>query len=351
MDLIAEFDRRREAYNSLAKTMADLINRLIDARKISYHSISFRCKTKESFERKVDIKQSYSALEDVTDLAGVRIITHFSDDVDVVASMIESEFKIDRKNSIDKRAALDPDRFGYLSLHYVVSLKREREVLDEYAAFKGLKLEIQIRSILQHTWAEIEHDIGYKSSVEVPKVIKRKFSRMAGLLELADQEFVAIRSELSKYQKSMLAEAARSPEKVLLDKVTYLNFVQTDERCLDLDNESAAICNLKLMDEPKNVAKQLQALSYFGIETVDQLSKSLVDFQDDIRRRVHDIASTKSSDKVSLASRGVCVFYLTQMLAAKSGNEDIIDGFLKIRGLASSFKSYLLNFYQGQNIR
>jgi ppGpp synthetase/RelA/SpoT-type nucleotidyltranferase len=326
--------------------MADLINRLIDARKISYHSISFRCKTKESFERKVDIKQSYSALEDITDLAGVRIITHFSDDVDVVASMIESEFKIDRANSIDKRAALDPDRFGYLSLHYVVSLKREREVLDEYAAFKGLKLEIQIRSILQHTWAEIEHDIGYKSSVEVPKVIKRKFSRMAGLLELADQEFVAIRSELSKYQKSMLAEAARSPEKVLLDKVTYLNFVQTDERCLSLDEESAEICNLKLMDEPRNVAKQLQALSYFDIETVDQLSKALVDFQGDIRRRLHDIAITKSSDKVSIASRGVCVFYLTQLLAAKSGSEDIIDGFLKLRGLGSSFKSYLLNFYQ-----
>ncbi|MNJ44076.1 GTP pyrophosphokinase YjbM [compost metagenome] len=346
MDLIAEYDQRREAYNSLAKTMADLINRLIDARKISYHSISFRCKTKESFERKVDIKQSYSALEDITDLAGVRVITHFSDDVDVVAGMIESEFKIDRANSIDKRAALDPDRFGYLSLHYVVSLKKEREILDEYAAFKGLKLEIQIRSILQHTWAEIEHDIGYKSSVEVPKVIKRKFSRMAGLLELADQEFVAIRSELSKYQKNMLTEAAKSPEKVLLDKVTYLNFVRTDEKCLELDAEAAAICRFKYMDEPKNVAKQLQALSYFGIETVEQLSKTLVDFEDDIRRRLQDIASTLSLDKASTASPGVCVFYLTQLLAAKSGDEHIIDGFLKIRGLAPSFKSYLLNFYQ-----
>lgn len=346
MDLITQFDQKREAYNALAKTMADLINRLIDARKISYHSISFRCKTKESFERKVDIKQSYSALEDITDLAGVRIITHFSDDVDVVASMIESEFKVDRVNSIDKRAALDPDRFGYLSLHYVVSLKREREVLDEYAAFKGLKLEIQIRSILQHTWAEIEHDIGYKSSVEVPKVIKRKFSRMAGLLELADQEFVAIRSELSKYQKNMLTEAAKSPENVLLDKVTYLNFVQSDQSCLLLDEEAAVACNFRLMDEPENVAKQLQALNFFGIKTVDHLSKALLDFQDDIRRRFNDVAIAKSSGKPSLASRGLCVFYLTQLLAAKSGNEDTIDKFLKIRGLSTSFKSYLLNFYQ-----
>lgn len=112
MDLVAEYEIKKDVYGSFAKTVSDLIERLLSANKFSCHSISFRAKTRESLERKVDIKQTYEALDDITDLAGVRIITHFADDVDVVAKMVETEFEIDGINSIDKRAAMDPDRFG-----------------------------------------------------------------------------------------------------------------------------------------------------------------------------------------------------------------------------------------------
>lgn len=344
MDLVADYDNRREVYNSFAKTVSDLVERLMAAKSISHHSISFRCKTRESLERKVDIKQSYEALEDITDLAGVRIITHFADDVDVVASMVESEFKVDKINSIDKRAALDPDRFGYLSLHYVVSLKKERDTLQEYSAFKGLKLEIQIRSILQHTWAEIEHDIGYKSSVEVPRGIRRKFSRMAGLLELADQEFAAIRVELSKYEKTSAAEAIKNPEKVLLDKVTYIGFVTEDEVCLELDHHIANSCNFKLFELPKNSAKQLLGLELLGIDTVDKLKKALVENKGDVLRRINDVGASRSEAKVSTVSPGISVFYLTQVLASKSKDPDMLDKFSELKGYSSTFKKYLRNF-------
>lgn len=344
MDLIADYDNKREIYNSFAKTVSDLVDRLMAAKSISYHSISFRCKTRESLERKVDIKQSYEALEDITDLAGVRVITHFSDDVDVVASMVESEFKIDKINSIDKRAALDPDRFGYLSLHYVVSLKKERETLQEYSAFKGLKLEIQIRSILQHTWAEIEHDIGYKSSVEVPRGIRRKFSRMAGLLELADQEFAAIRLELGKYEKFTAAEAIKNPTKVLLDKVTFISFVTQNELCVDLDREVTSTCNFKLFEAPKNSAKQLLALAMFDIDTVDKLKKALTENKTDVLRRIKDVSATRAEAKASLVSPGISIFYLTQILASKSTDPDFLDRFSELKGFGSTFKEYLRNF-------
>ena len=65
----------------------------------------------------------------------------------------------------------------------------ERMVLRENKAFEGLKCEIQIRSVLQHAWAEIEHDLGYKSELTIPKEVRRSFSRLAGLLELGDKEF------------------------------------------------------------------------------------------------------------------------------------------------------------------
>ena len=98
----------------------------------------------------------------MTDITGVRVITYFADQVDEIAKVMEGEFNIDIKNSIDKRDILDPDRFGYLSLHYViVSLSSARCALAEYRSFSELKAEVQVRSILQHAWAEIEHDLGY----------------------------------------------------------------------------------------------------------------------------------------------------------------------------------------------
>jgi len=348
MELVEQFEKKRDLYNSFAKTISDLLDRLMVAKDISHHSISFRCKTRDSLERKIDVKQAYTDLEDITDLAGVRIITHFSSDVDLVAKMVESEFKIDRVNSIDKRAALDPDRFGYLSLHYVVSLKTAREKLQEYAAFKGLKAEIQIRSILQHTWAEIEHDIGYKSTIEVPRDTRRKFSRMAGLLELADQEFVSIREELKRYQKSMKTEVAKNPEKVMLDKVTYLDFVLGNDCVMNLDSKVAELCNFKLYPEPKNIARQLDSLLFFGLDTVDKLQQALVDNEVDILRRAQDVRAKRSHKTESTpASPGISIFYLTQVLAGKSGDVEVIDKFVSIRGLTRSreFKDYLLGFY------
>jgi putative GTP pyrophosphokinase len=83
-----------------------------------------------------------------------------------VAELIEREFVIDRDNTVDKRKQLDPDRFGYLSLHHIVQLGPTRSQLVEYSSFGGIKAEIQTRSILQHSWAEVEHDLGYKSSID-----------------------------------------------------------------------------------------------------------------------------------------------------------------------------------------
>lgn len=83
---------------------------------------------------------------------------------------------------------MEPDRFGYCSVHYVVEMSQKRLNLYEHQAYEGLKCEIQIRSVLQHAWAEIEHDLGYKSEIAIPKRIRRNFSRLAGLLEIADKE-------------------------------------------------------------------------------------------------------------------------------------------------------------------
>ena len=107
-------------------------------------------------------------------LYGARLITYFADEVEHLASLVETEFEIDRVNSVDKRQTQEPDRFGYLSVHYIAELKDTRTSLPEYRRFKGVKFEVQVRSILQHTWAEIEHDLQYKNVEAIPRELRRR---------------------------------------------------------------------------------------------------------------------------------------------------------------------------------
>lgn len=213
--LLERFDRESGIYRDLAATIASLLQRIIAPSRVQLHSITHRCKDRHSLGQKLSRpEKSYRTLSDVTDLAAIRITTYFVDDVACVADLIENEFDIEYQSSTDKRRTLDPDRFGYQSLHYVGQLTDQRCQLVEYERFSGRTFEIQVRSILQHAWAEIEHDIGYKSAQGIPQNIRRRFARIAGLLELADDEFVAIREELATYAATVQTEIIENPDQV-----------------------------------------------------------------------------------------------------------------------------------------
>ena len=161
--ILKEYDNKREILENLDKSLETLINSLLKQKGIKAHQIQTRVKNRDSLEKKILAKQKYEFLDDITDIVGIRIITYFEDEVDKVAKVVEEEFDIDRENSVDKRE-IDTDRFGYRSLYYVASLKKSRTILSEYSDFETFKFEFQIRSILQHSWAEIEHDLGYSQS-------------------------------------------------------------------------------------------------------------------------------------------------------------------------------------------
>lgn len=206
-DLDDEYAQAVASLQSIRLSLEGLIQVLLEGKGIRVHSVTSRIKSKSSVKRKLERYAGKRALDSLTDLLGIRVITYFPDEVDAVAAVIEREFEVDNGNSVDKRAILDPDRFGYLSLHYVLQLSDRRSTLPEYQAFRHLKFELQIRSILQHTWAEIEHDLGYHSKAEVPAEARRRFARLAGLLELADSEFLGIREQLLQSDSLTSADA------------------------------------------------------------------------------------------------------------------------------------------------
>ena len=160
--ILEEYRNTKEEYIRLGDIVASKLKDAVHNAGIEVLAIEHRIKEEKSLEGKLELKgEKYASLKDVTDILGARIICYFSDEVDKVAALIKEMFDVDFDKSVDTRAQLNPDSFGYLSLHYICSLK-ESDGYDEKLC--GYKFEIQIRSILQHTWASINHDLGYKSS-------------------------------------------------------------------------------------------------------------------------------------------------------------------------------------------
>jgi hypothetical protein len=107
---------------------------------------------------------------------------------------LRREFEIDPGNSVDKRQLLDLREFGYRSVHLIARLKPPRTNMPEYESIRRVWFEIQVRSILEHAWAEIEHEIVYKSGIEYPLSVQRQFAALAGALEILDGEFLSLRT-------------------------------------------------------------------------------------------------------------------------------------------------------------
>lgn len=181
----------------------------------------------DSFRNKIDNPKYEDADNQITDLSGIRIIAYVEDDLKPICKVIEEAFHIDSDNSLDKSDELGTDRVGYRSIHYIARIKEGRLLLPEYKKFKDLKFEVQVRTILQHAWAEIEHDKNYKFNGVLPPEIKRRFKILAGTLELADREFNQLSNEIDKISKDVTkAEEENKLVTIPLNSTTvkqYLN--------------------------------------------------------------------------------------------------------------------------------
>jgi ppGpp synthetase/RelA/SpoT-type nucleotidyltranferase len=266
-EILEEFDREEQRLTDLAQASEHALRSLIE-KQFKGALVSSRLKDRAELAKKVR-KKGYYRLADVTDLCGIRVIALFADHVDAIGTLIESVFDIDRERSVDKRKTIDPDRFGYLSLHYIGSPKQE--FLPDG---RGLVCEIQVRSLLQHAWAEIEHDLGYKPGTPVPDPIRRRFSRLAGTLEMADDEFVAIRNDQANYALSLSGVMTERPHELGIDALSVEAFAANNAVVEDLDGQ-IAVGTKTLMNEEPDFANLAAMLRDVGISTIKQLQVAL----------------------------------------------------------------------------
>jgi ppGpp synthetase/RelA/SpoT-type nucleotidyltranferase len=231
---VDEFKKRLANYQIFAKTLGQVLERA--ARKYAPMAIvQTRPKSVVSFAEKCQRKKTKyrRPVDQLTDLCGARVIVHTAEEVRAVSAFIERSFLIDEENSVDVSQRLKPAEFGYRSVHYIVSFKSGvfpnkdvdvdiPAVLLDDGQFPNRRAEVQVRTILEHAWADIVHDRSYKSAFRVPAKWEREFAGVAAMLESADKSFERILEGLRIYAASYgayMTEEEMRKEMALLEIV------------------------------------------------------------------------------------------------------------------------------------
>lgn len=181
---------RRPLHEEFTVELHRLLERILLSRDLDVSQIQQRTKTVESFLEKLERRNhKYSdPLKQVTDLSGIRVILLNRDDCPKVTEVIKHGFEVDVKNSQPMLPPAEPDRFGYRRDHYVIQLGPDLAMRPEWERFLGLKAEVQIRTLISHAWAELDHRLRYKNQDDVPLEVQRRIYQMNAALETADAD-------------------------------------------------------------------------------------------------------------------------------------------------------------------
>jgi ppGpp synthetase/RelA/SpoT-type nucleotidyltranferase len=152
----------------------------------------------KAFHRNKNYDSPYN---DITDKVGVRFVVLLTSDTPVIGEIIESQNEVlwvasKDKDFEDQRKEF-PEHFTYESVHYIVFNLKEMEY-NSVIIPPGIPCEIQIRTLLQHAYAEMSHDTIYKPQVKTDQLVKRYMARSMALVESADHFFVDAINQINR---------------------------------------------------------------------------------------------------------------------------------------------------------
>lgn len=195
---VDNFRRLMLDYNSAVKVVRTKIEYLDQEYQILHghtlvDSLQSRIKSPESILEKVQRKHFDFDLqklpEEMHDIAGIRIIVRFEDDILAMESRLEKQPDIQilrRKDYITH-----PKSNGYRSLHLILSVP---VYLD--AGVEPVKVEVQIRTIAMNFWASLEHELSYKKNVQHQAELRKELIAKAELVHQLDQDMNGIKNEI-----------------------------------------------------------------------------------------------------------------------------------------------------------
>ena len=324
--LMEQYHERIHVYERLSHLADEALRHALDTQHVKVTAMEHRIKTETSLAGKLELKGGkYQTIDDVTDIVGLRVVTFYSADVDKVAAIVNEAFVVDRRNSVDKRKQHRLDSFGYNSLHYICRLPKTIVDDPEMPLLNELRFEIQMRTALQHVWSTLDHDTGYKGDVKIPHEYMRQFNRMAGMLELMDEEFSRLRNVLVDYRRQMLAlEASGQLDGVDLNFDTFRRYLETHpfDR---LNQRIAAINQAELYPVP--IMPYLRVLQDLGMETLGDVNRLVEEHSDDAYRLAISQLGATDIDILSenIGIQNLCYVYVLKQGGGPAGLCRIFD--------------------------
>ena len=182
-----------------------------------------------------------------------------------------------------------------------------------------------MRTILQHSWANLNHDAGYKNGVEVPKVYLRNLNRIAGMLELIDDEFSRIRTELADYRRKIqMLVASGNLDEVPLDGDSFKSYISLDP-FKSLNKKIAAVNQAEIQEV--SIFNYLKLFKAFGFSTLGDIDKFIKKYSQAAYQIACFQISLTDIDIVSssLAPQNLCIAYVLSSGGGKVGLKYIFD--------------------------
>jgi ppGpp synthetase/RelA/SpoT-type nucleotidyltranferase len=249
-------------HRRLTPAVVGLLENVLSRSSIEYLSITGRTKKLVAAEEKIRRKKYTQPEAQLTDLSGIRVITFLETQVKAISDLIRATFEVDEKNSRDRASHLGDDRIGYRSTHFVCTLGQNRRGLREYEALSDLVFEIQVRTVLQHAWAELAHDRSFKLGSGLPTEIQRKLNLYSGMLEIVDGAFDEIARDVEAYKSEIASKTVSQLSDTELNSLTLQPYLDrlAEENNLKID----------FTEIPDDILSEFKA---FGLNKVGDLKR------------------------------------------------------------------------------
>ncbi|MCI5899220.1 MAG: GTP pyrophosphokinase family protein [Hominisplanchenecus sp.] len=190
--------------------------------------------------------------EEMDDIAGIRIICQFVEDIQKVVEII--------RNRTDMRVLSEKDYInhmkssGYRSYHMIVSYS-----VETLAGTRHIKVEIQIRTLAMNFWSTIEHSLQYKYKKHMPDHIREKLSRAADAIIVLDNEMSSVRSEIMDAQNSFQIQANLVRD--ILNNIQNLYHVANQREIAKIQDEFYRIYEANDIEQLKRFHRELDIIA------------------------------------------------------------------------------------------
>mgnify|MGYP004727910549 FL=1 len=190
--------------------------------------------------------------EEVEDIAGIRIICQFEEDIETVASLIQNRSDMTIKS--EKNYLKHVKQSGYRSLHLIIYY-----TVETLNGPRKLQAEIQIRTMAMDFWATIEHSLQYKYKGDMPPHVAERLTNAADAIILLDQEMPSVRDEIKDAQNS--SQMQSNLVKDILNNIENLYRVSSEREITKIQTEFLRVFHTKDLKQLERFHRQLDIIA------------------------------------------------------------------------------------------